>query len=184
MRGGGFDQNPANYYDLEMLEDLSHLRMIFEDIMATNALVSVAAIIPVDRLGIMFQFSTEIIRSVAQLHEFSIPGRITNDRCGGNQSTGTVKNHIQIWPLDATERCDVNERRDQYRRRKDDETNMRPSGSVRSRAHSAEKIVNKQPTRYSQNCQLDFYQAKGSTNELRQHNVIALENTATRIDEP
>ena len=73
MRGGGFDQNPANYYDLEILEDLSHLRMIFEDIMATNALVSVAAIIPVDRLGIMFQFSTESIRSVTQLHEFCHP---------------------------------------------------------------------------------------------------------------
>ena len=36
-------------------------------------LVTVATITPFNRLGIMFQFGTERIRSVAQLHEFSSP---------------------------------------------------------------------------------------------------------------
>ena len=73
--------NAADYYDIEMWEDLSHLRTIFENIMATNALVAVAAITPFDRLDITFQFSTKRIGSVAQLHEFSISGRIKTDRC-------------------------------------------------------------------------------------------------------
>ena len=82
--------NATNYYDLEMWEDLSQLRTVFEEITVTNALVAVAAITPFDRLGITFQFSTKRIRSVAQLHEFSILGRIKTDRREEYQSTGIV----------------------------------------------------------------------------------------------
>ena len=105
--------------------------------------------------------------------------------------TVTVENPIQMRPLDETERCDMNDQREMgsIPTQADNETNTRPSEPVTSRAHPAEKIVDTKPTSASQHCPLDaavpdFYPTRGSTNELWQHHVTALENTATRIDEP
>ena len=72
--------NAADNYDLEIWEALRKLQAVFKDLTPTTALVTVSNITPFDRLGITFQFGTERIRSVAQLHEFSIPGRISTNR--------------------------------------------------------------------------------------------------------
>ena len=67
------------------------------------AVVASATITLSDSLGITFQFSTERIRSVAQLHKFSIPGRIKTDRREEYQSTGVVGSLPQLRLLDKTE---------------------------------------------------------------------------------
>ena len=84
-----------------------------------------------------------------------------------------MKNPIQMQPLDATERCGVNDQRKvgSIPTQADEETNMIPSGPVRSRAHPAKKIMNTQPMSASQHCPLDatapdFYPTKESTNGL------------------
>ena len=61
-----------------MWEDLEKMHALFEDLTTKNALVIGSTITPADRLGISFQFETERKRSIAQLHELSIPGRISD----------------------------------------------------------------------------------------------------------
>ena len=81
--------NTVNNYELEMWEDLEKLCSVFEDLTTKNALVIVSTITPSDRHGISFQFVTERIRSIAQLHELSIPGRISDNRHRVSQLAAT-----------------------------------------------------------------------------------------------
>ena len=71
MRVSNTMPNTVNNYELEMWEKLCS---VFEDLMTKNALVIVSTITPSNRHGISFQFVTERIRSIAQLHELFIPG--------------------------------------------------------------------------------------------------------------
>ena len=72
-----------------MCEDLEKLKAVFEYLVTKTALGVVSIITPSDRLGIIFQFDTERIRSIQQLHELSILGRISNNRySAGQQSAG------------------------------------------------------------------------------------------------
>ena len=72
--------NTVEHYELEMWEGLEELQAVFGALASTSVLVMVSTITPSDRLGTTFQFNTERIRSIAQLHELSIPGRISGDR--------------------------------------------------------------------------------------------------------
>ena len=81
--------NTVNNYELEMWEDLEKLCSVFEDLTTKNPLVIVSTITPSNRHGISFQFVTERIRSIAQLHELSIPGRISDNRHRVSQLAAT-----------------------------------------------------------------------------------------------
>ena len=73
--------NTVDRYKLDMWEGLERLQAIFEDLASRTALIMVSTITPSDRLGITFQFDTERIRTVAQLHELPIPGKIRPTQC-------------------------------------------------------------------------------------------------------
>ena len=99
--------NVADNYDLEMWEDLGQLRTVFQELVTTNTLVTVATITPCERLGITFKFDTERIRCVAQLHEFSIPGRISTNRREENQLDGVVRDFPWLESTDGLMHHDV-----------------------------------------------------------------------------
>ena len=77
--------NTVYIYELKMWENLVKFQAVFEDLTTKNALVIVSTITSSDRLGITFQFDTKRIISIEQLHELSIPGRISNSRLSAVQ---------------------------------------------------------------------------------------------------
>ena len=81
--------NTVDHYELEMWEGLEELQAVFGALASTSVLVMVSTITPSDRLGTTFQFNTERIRSIAQLHELSIPGRISESRHRVSQLAAT-----------------------------------------------------------------------------------------------
>ena len=58
-------------------EGLEQLQAVTEDLASKTALMMISTTTPNDRLGIIFKFDPDMIRTITQLHELSIPGRIS-----------------------------------------------------------------------------------------------------------
>ena len=101
--------NAVENYELETCEDLEKLRAVFEDLTTRNALVTVSTATPFDRLGITFQFNTERIRSVTQLHKLCIPGRISTIRRSGSQLAAIVREIPLLESTDELKHCNMSD---------------------------------------------------------------------------
>ena len=64
---------------------------------------------PFDRLGITFQFNTERIRSVTQLHKLCIPGRISTSRRSGSQLVAIVRDIPLLESTDELKHCNMSD---------------------------------------------------------------------------
>ena len=77
--------NFIEHHKLEMWACLGQLQAVFEDLANKTTFIMISCITPHNRLEVNFKFHSDRIRTIAQLHDLSIPGRISEGQHSAGQ---------------------------------------------------------------------------------------------------